>query len=82
MHVEVSNGQKTKTGGGNVTNVNVIQRDSCSKTIRKLFRRNYLELAGSTRRVFCLIILWYRSVGPSGRAVYDVGLRPPACWEC
>jgi len=74
--VEDTNGQKTKTRGGNVTNVNIIRLESCSKTIRKLFRRNYLMLAGSKRRVLCLIILWYHSASPSGRAVYGVGMGP------
>jgi len=78
MHVQDSNGEKTTTGGGNVTKVNIIRRESCSKIIRKLFRRNYLMLAGSTRRVLCLIILWYHSAGRSGRAVYCVGLGPLA----
>jgi hypothetical protein len=29
-----------------------------------------------------LFVLHYVWVGPSGRAVYDVGLRPLACWGC
>jgi len=82
--VEVSNGQKTKTGGGNGANVNIVRRESCSKTIRKLFRRNYeyLVLAGCTRRVLCLITLWYHSAGPSDRAVYCVGLQSLTFWDC